>query len=116
MMYLWLCLVVVGACTSLRGAVSCGGKCIGLGSIYFIVSSRNEGRDVQEIAAVLEELEDWEALAGWLDIRMATINNINKNCPSFGRAQCQWRELVKTYCHGNAAGDPYRTAADIANN
>ena len=45
---------------------------------------------------------------------MAAINNINKNCPSFQRAQCQWRELVKTYCDGNGGGDPYRTAADIA--
>ena len=85
-----------------------------IGSIYFIVYSRTEGRDVQEIAAVLEEVEDWEALAGWLDIRIATINNINKNCPSFDRAQCQWRQLVRTYCDLDGAGDPYKTAADIA--
>ena len=70
-----------------------------------------EGKDVQKIAAVLEELEDWEALAQWLDITRATINNINKNC---GRAQCQWRELVKTYCDGNG-GDPRKAAVDIAN-
>ena len=59
-------------------------------------------------------MEGWEALAGWLDIRIATINNIDKNCPSFQHAQCQWRELVKTYCDGNAAGDPRKTAVDIA--
>ena len=35
------------------------------------------GRDVQHIAGVLEEVEDWEALAGWLNIR--TIN-IKQNC------------------------------------
>ena len=78
------------------------------------MSPTTEGRDVVEIAAVLEEVEDWEALAHWLDIRMATINNINTNCALFQRAQCQWRQPVKTYCDGNAAGDPYKTAADIA--
>ena len=66
------------------------------------------------MAAVLEEMEDWEPLAGWLNIRRSTVNNINNNCPSFQRAQCQWRELVKTYCDMNADGDPYKTAADIA--
>ena len=53
-------------------------------------------------------------LAGWLKITRATINNININCPSYQRAQCQWRELVETYCDGKPPGDPYKTAADIA--
>ena len=66
------------------------------------------------MAKVLEEVEDWEALAGWLDFNKATINNINKNCPFLERAQCQWRELVETYCNMNTAGDPYHTATDIA--
>ena len=76
MMYLWPWLVVLIVCTSLRGAVSCGGKCIGLGSICFIVSSRNEGRDVQEIAEVLEEVEDWEALAGWLAVQHLSLHSV----------------------------------------
>lgn len=71
-----------------------------------------EGRNVQEIASVLEEVEDWKALAGWLDIERATINNININCPTIELAQCTWRELVKTYCD-KIGGDPDRTAADI---
>ena len=57
---------------------------------------------------------DWEELANWLNIDRATINNINMNCPSYNRAQCQWRQLVRTYCDGDADGDPYKTAADIA--
>ena len=83
---------------------------------HLIMSScySTEGRDVQEIAAVLEEVEDWKTLAGWLNIRKATINNINKNCPSFELAQCTWRELVETYCDGDGGGNPYKTAADIA--
>ena len=66
------------------------------------------------IAAVLEELEDWKALASGLNIARATTDNINKNCPSFSRTLCQWRELIYTYCDTNAAGDPYKTATDIA--
>ena len=73
-----------------------------------------EARDIQLIAEVLEELEDWEALAGWLNIRRSAVNNINRNCASFQRAQCQWRELVKTYCDMNTDDDPYKTVADIA--
>ena len=59
-------------------------------------------------------MEDWETLSHWLNIRRSTINNINNNCPSFHHVQCQWRELVKTYCDMNAAGNPYKAAADIA--
>ena len=66
------------------------------------------------MSSVLEELEDWKTLAGWLDIRKATINNINRNCASFELAQCTWRELVETYCDGDGGGDPYITASDIA--
>ena len=59
-------------------------------------------------------MEGWETLAAWLDIDRATINNINKNCPSYQIAQCMWRQLVETYCDGDGDGDPYKTAADIA--
>ena len=59
-------------------------------------------------------MKDWEKLSHWLNIDRSTINNINKNCPSFHHAQCQWRELVETYCDMSADGDPYKTAADIA--
>ena len=73
-----------------------------------------EGEDVQAIAAVLEELEDWQELAYRLDIQIAAINSINKNCASFERAQCQWRQLVGTYCAKYAAGDPRKTAEAMA--
>lgn len=74
-----------------------------------------EGRDVYEIAAVLEELEDWEALADQLGIARATMTNIRMTCATFGRAQCHQRLLVKTYCDMHADGDPHKTATDIAN-
>ena len=80
---------------------------------YVILLYSTEGRDVEEITAVLNEIEDWKALAGWLDIERATINSININCPSFELAQCTWRELVETYCD-KIGGDPDRTAAHIA--
>ena len=82
----------------------------------FIMSScySTEGRDVEEIVSRLNEVEDWKELACWLDIERATINNININCAPHELVQCTWRELVQTYCDMNAAGDPDRTAADIA--
>lgn len=68
--------------------------------------------EVLEISAILEELEDLDVLAAWLNIRMITIK---EKCQSSVKyAECQWRELVKAYYDMNAAGDPYKTAADIA--
>lgn len=71
--------------------------------------------DVQKMSDVLEDLDDWETLTDCLDITRSAIDNINKNCPSYERAQCQWRELVKTYCADKIpSGDPYEAAAGIA--
>ena len=66
------------------------------------------------MAAVLEQVGDWETLTGLLDITRSAIDNINKNCASFERAQCQWRELVKTYCDKIQSGNPYDAATGIA--
>ena len=114
MMYLWPYVVVFVVCTSLRGAESCTSKCM-VQEIYFhsLHHSDAEDKDVRAIAAVLEEVEDWEALAHWLKIRVATINDINKNCASFQHAQCKWNGLVRVSCDRNA-GDPLKTVAYIA--
>ena len=47
-----------------------------------------------QIVQVLEELDDWEALADRLDIKRAAINNIRR-CTGKG---CSFRELVITFC------------------
>lgn len=62
---------------------------------------------------MLEEVEDWDALANWLNIKIAIINNIKKNCETFESAQCKWRQLVRKCCDKND-GDPYETAEAIA--
>ena len=118
MMYLWPCVVLFVVCTSLRGAESCTCKYIGLGNIiphfHSLYHSDAEDKDVRAIAAVLKEVEDWEALAHWLKIRVATINIINKNCASSVHAQlCKWNGLVRVSCDRNA-GDPFKTVAYIA--
>ena len=70
---------------------------------------------MQDIIEILQELEDWQELAGWMGIKAADITNIKKNCQSsVVHAQCQWRNLVKRYCYMNAADNPYKAAADIA--
>lgn len=66
------------------------------------------------MAEVLEEVDDWERLAGLLNITGCATDNINKNCASFGRAECQWKELVKTYCDTIPSDDSYEAASDIA--
>lgn len=66
------------------------------------------GRDVQKMAKVLENVRDWEGLAGMLHIDSETIK---ENCVrSLLWAQCYRRELVRTYCHRH----PYTFGEDIA--
>ena len=51
----------------------------------------------------LEDVEDWEALAGWLSVNAKLIR---ENCAtSNALGQCYRRELVKTYCY-QRGGDP----------
>lgn len=54
---------------------TCGSKQIVNGSMTIKISPCYKGRVVQEIADKLEVVEDWEQLAGWLDIKPATVNN-----------------------------------------
>lgn len=67
------------------------------------------------MAKVFEEVDYWETLTNSLNITKSAIVNINKNCALVKRAECQWRELVKTYCQKIPSGDPYKAATDIAN-
>ena len=65
------------------------------------------------IAKALEEVSDWDALAGWLNINSDIIRT---NCgPFLGLGQCYRRELVKTYCDRLPLGNSYQAADDIAN-
>ena len=67
---------------------------------------------MQQIAGLLEEVENWEALAGWLNIR---TTNIKQNCAlTITVAQCYRRKLVETYCSRLTSSDPYKAASSIA--
>lgn len=73
----------------------------------------DEGRDVEKIAKILQDLDDWDEFAGRLNIEQGTITNIGKNCRvSNNLAKCQWRELVKTYCDMNDR-DFHKTVANM---
>ena len=70
------------------------------------------GRDVQEIVKdlYLEDVEDWETLAGWLSVNAKLIR---ENCAtSTALGQCYRRELVKIYCH-QRGGDLEGVKEDI---
>ena len=58
----------------------------------------------------LEDVEDWETLAGWLGVN---ANLIKENCAtSTALGQCYRRELVKTYCDQRGS-DPEGVKKDI---
>lgn len=71
------------------------------------------GRDVEEIVKDLdlEDVKDWEALAGWLNV---STQPIKENCivTTTAVAQCHRRSLVATYCD-LIGGDAERVKADI---
>ena len=70
------------------------------------------GSDVEKIIAVLEEVEDWEGLAGRLNINIITIRN---SCGTrTDQAHCYRRQLVMTYCDRLPSGDPNKVVTDIA--
>ena len=69
---------------------------------------------MQEIAKVLEDVEDWEGLAGWLRINDTTIVDI---CAASTTAtQCHKRTLLdlEIYCEKSPSGDPYKVVSDVA--
>ena len=70
-------------------------------------------KDVQKIAAALEEVVEWETLAGWLNINSHIIKS---NCAysTDEWAQCYRRKLVETYCKQQSSDDPRVVAIKLA--
>ena len=68
---------------------------------------------MQKIAVVLEDVRNWETLAGLLNINSHIIKT---NCaPSTDEwAQCYRRKLVETYCEQQSSGDPRVVAIKLA--
>ena len=61
---------------------------------------------------VLTAVEDWEGVAGILEINSY---NIMQECKaSLAVFRCQWRKVVQEYCHREAPSDPCQIACDIA--
>ena len=58
------------------------------------------GANLEKIIKVLTEMDDWETLAGLLDLRQGVINGIKTEClrESGGLAICYPRKLVRSYC------------------
>lgn len=82
--------------------------------VIFVCSYCNctTGRDVEKIVEVLEVVEDWEGLAGRLNI---DAHAIRTNCgTSIDQAHCYRRRLVRIYCDKLTSGDPRQVAVDIA--
>ena len=70
------------------------------------------GSDVEKIIAVLLEVEEWEGLAGRLNINTITIRT---NCGTrTDKAHCYRRQLVTTYCDMLSSGDPNKVVTDFA--
>ena len=72
----------------------------------------SKGENVEKIVDVLEEVQDWEGLAGRLDIETSSIKT---NCgTSTDQARCYRRWLVRTYCDRLSSGDPRQVATEIS--
>ena len=110
----WQCVCVVFILwISLREVLNCGSTYLNNACLSVVHQMLSVGRDVQEIAENLKGVEDWEGLAGWLNISSGDINTIIENCDRPNtRAQCCRRELVRTYCY-QRGGDPERVKEDI---
>ena len=76
------------------------------------IECQSTGGNVEKIVDILEEVQDWEGLAGRLNIE---INSIKTNCgTSTDQARCYRRQLVRTYCDRVPSGDPRQVATEIA--
>lgn len=60
----------------------------------------------------MEDVENWDTLAGWLRISDATI--VDACTSSSTVSQCYRRKLVETYCHMLSSGDARKVVSDIA--
>ena len=56
---------------------------------------------MEKIVEILKGVNDWKALAGYLNLGQDMINGFKTDCQreSDGLAACYRRELVKAYCH-----------------
>lgn len=64
------------------------------------------------ISQVLELVDDWEGLAGWLNVRS---NAIRTDCAlGGGRATCHRRTLVKHLCDEQTFDNPRKVTEGIA--
>ena len=72
---------------------------------------------MEEIVEVLREVNDWEKLAGLLDLGQGVINGIKTEClrESGGLAICYCRKLVRAYCD-ETSKKLAEVARDIAHN
>lgn len=69
-------------------------------------------KDVVKIAGTLADVEDWERLAGSLNINSMEIWTDCAHHPS--PAMCRRRKLVRRYCDSQQSGSPRVVAEDIA--
>ena len=70
------------------------------------------GINVEMIVEVLQEVRDWEGLAGRLNLETIPIKT---NCAtSTDQASCYRRQLVRTHCDSLPSGDPRKAAKTIA--
>lgn len=66
------------------------------------------------IAEELATVINWEALAGWLDVKQGKIDGIDSNCKVKGGnvAECCRSMLVRTFCESLKSG----TVKDVVEN
>ena len=70
------------------------------------------GIDVEKIVEVLQEVRDWEELAGRLSLDTIPIKT---NCAtSTDQASCYRRQIVRAHCDSLPSGDPRKVAKTIA--
>ena len=67
------------------------------------------------ISSVLMRVEDWEGLAGWLNVDKPVIIRIKTDCirDSGSLADCYRKKLVEHYCESTAQS-PLQIARDMA--
>lgn len=70
------------------------------------------GSDVEMIVDVLEEVQDWEGLAGRLNLDTISIRTYCDT--TIWQAQCYRRQLVRAHCDSLPHGDPRKVAKSIA--